>query len=108
MKVKVSESALNCSFTEDMVCPFCGFRDEYSWECDIDESGEEVDCPCCGRTFIASAEKEIKYTTKPLGAGNTWKVGDYFDDGCKTQEDEYWCNENHYCEKENENGKRND
>ena len=97
MRVKISQKELDCSFEPEIVCPFCGYRDRDSWESDVDEGGCEVECGNCGRSFYASAYVETSYCSTPIDG--TWD-GDYHEDGNKTQENEDWSNEQHYCEPE--------
>lgn len=101
MQVKVSKDKYDCFNEPDLICPFCGYRNPDSWDYDLNESGVELECPNCGRTFIAISECVPTYTTYPISTHwlDTWEVGDYFEDGCETEEDEQWCNEQHYCER---------
>jgi len=109
MKVKISKGKYDCFDESEIVCPFCGYREVDSEELNLNENREEIECSNCGRTFTASAEVIVSYTTTPIDVTDYryWKVGEFHEDGNKTQEDEDWSNEQFYCEKEvrNENNK---
>lgn len=47
-------------FTDEIVCPYCGYEYGDSWEFDDDV---ELDCDECGKTFDATREFEITYST---------------------------------------------
>ncbi|MGL4982144.1 MAG: hypothetical protein ACRC4W_04740 [Treponemataceae bacterium] len=39
----------NERYESDLTCPFCGFVEEDSWECN--DSYDTYDCPRCGEEF---------------------------------------------------------
>lgn len=49
--------------TDFIVCPFCGYEVQDSWECA--DSGE-FDCYGCDRTFFFERQVEVTYTTRPV------------------------------------------
>lgn len=104
MKVKVNKSFDDCNGTRNIICPFCGYEDDNTWE--QDESEEEIECCNCGRSFDVEVEYTVSYTTSPINTtykDMNWKEGTYFEDGCITQEDEDWCDKQFHCEKEGKN-----
>jgi hypothetical protein len=106
MKVETNASWSECFDEEKIVCPFCGNGFDDSDHDYIYIEGEEVceECPSCGRAFNVIAEQKVTYTTMPLNTTNdTWKLGDAFEDGCETQEEEDYCNSRVYCEGEKDN-----
>lgn len=57
---------INTDYTEDIICPFCGYVFTDSWELD-DEA--EVDCPECDATFDLEVGITTWYTSSiPFGA----------------------------------------
>lgn len=53
--------------TEEIMCPYCGYRDEDSYEYGDDECFE-VECPDCGRTFDVTQTVIISYDSRPKEA----------------------------------------
>jgi len=49
--------------TNEITCPYCGWKDRDSWE--LTESGE-VFCSSCDKEFHVEREVDVKYTSKPL------------------------------------------
>ena len=46
---------------DEVVCPYCGYKDEDTFEYNEDES--EVECLHCNRKFVYVREICVKYTT---------------------------------------------
>lgn len=61
-------------FTTELVCPYCGAKELDSWEV---ESGEEdlgrIDCGRCERTFTATRNISITYSTEKIDWKKEWK-----------------------------------
>ena len=51
-------------YTNDIVCPYCGYEFINSWE--YTESEDEVSCQRCDQSFNLSVEIEISYTTSKI------------------------------------------
>lgn len=54
---------INCTDTEEVVCPYCGYEFEDSWEF-VDE--EITECGECGKEFIISEYVDVTYSTSKL------------------------------------------
>ena len=48
-------------YTDNIICPHCGYEDKDSWECS--ESGE-MDCRRCGEEFYMERDITVTYSTK--------------------------------------------
>lgn len=90
MKVKVNTNSSDCSYVENIICPYCG-QERDTWEHSRNE--EVVTCGSCGRDFGCTQDIEITYSSYPLSTELHWENGDVFDDGVESEEDEKWCNE---------------
>ena len=58
-------------YTQNIVCPCCGYEDMDSWEADFGlglGGEEELQCGSCGEMFMANRDVEVTYST--------WKKGD--------------------------------
>lgn len=51
-------------FTSDITCPYCGYANNNSWECD-DGEDEEI-CGNCGSTFSYERIVTVEYTSYPV------------------------------------------
>lgn len=61
---------------EEIACPWCGYRDPDSWECESDYV-EDWECPKCGKEFIVSRIVDIQYAThRPIKKANLKKEDD--------------------------------
>jgi len=56
---EITES--DCSYTQEVKCPYCGEEFTDSWELKPDES--QVDCGECGKEFSYARNVEVTYTT---------------------------------------------
>lgn len=48
-------------FTEEVVCPYCGYEFSDSWEF---SDNAEIECDECGETFISERNSEVTYSTQ--------------------------------------------
>jgi DNA-directed RNA polymerase subunit RPC12/RpoP len=54
-------------YTDEVVCPYCGYEFEDSWEFFTnDQEDTEIDCDECDKTFVASRNITITYSTHEL------------------------------------------
>ena len=53
-------------YTDEIVCPYCGYTFKDSCEEIAPEECEEIDCEDCKKTFSASANMSISYVTRKL------------------------------------------
>ena len=56
--------------TDEIVCPYCGFEFEESYEYIGDDI---VDCPNCERRFVLESEELVLYTTSKVDWLKQWK-----------------------------------
>lgn len=55
---------INCGFTDDIICPYCGYRFEDSWEFNNgDECVDDVVCHSCEKTFDLVVDYSVTYST---------------------------------------------
>lgn len=52
------------SYTEEIVCPYCGYEHENSWE--WEGSGGREECAECGKEFKWESETVVTYCTEKL------------------------------------------
>lgn len=50
------------SYTEEIVCPWCGYMIRDSWE--LRDYDDEYPCPECGKIFEYERNVEVTYTSK--------------------------------------------
>ena len=89
MKVKVKTTEIDCDYTDNIVCPFCGYVVEDSWEYGEDE--DEGVCPECDRKFELEVRVTTKYSTRPQSYDGTtdlfWEEDHVFEDGLTKEEE---------------------
>lgn len=84
MKAKVKTNYLKCWDTEEVVCPFCGYVHQDSWEFDFDCNNlKDVVCDNCSSKFEVYKEIAITYTSCPKDSTGYWEEGDAFENGIK-------------------------
>jgi transcription elongation factor Elf1 len=78
---------INHVFEDNIVCPYCGYEVEDSWDIDLEDGNEEeLECGDCGKVFNCEKNVRVSYTTyRP--------EEDCMHEG---QEDETFCE---YCDK---------
>jgi len=55
-------------YTNEIVCPWCGYTYRDSWEFNLDDGESEVkDCGACEKTFEATRLITINYCTERAG-----------------------------------------
>ena len=63
----MSDEEIDHEYTNNMVCPYCGFEDYSSWELSRnDDSSDETECNECGKKFFWECVTSVHYTTKKL------------------------------------------
>ena len=57
---------INHEYTDDIVCPHCGYAQGDSWEISGNEDGKcgEVECAKCNKTFYYECYVSVTYTTE--------------------------------------------
>ncbi len=55
-------SEIDHSFTDEIVCPHCGYKFHDSWELN-DQDGTKQDCAECGEEFELAVNFEVTYST---------------------------------------------
>ena len=58
------ESEIDHEYTDEIVCPYCGYEHGDSWEAPDD--GED-ECAECGKTFRFERDYTIRYVTVKIG-----------------------------------------
>ena len=58
---KRQESEIDHEYTDEVVCPHCGYEFSDSWE--MSESDDAVDCPDCNEVFSMERRIEVTYVT---------------------------------------------
>jgi len=53
---------IDCQFTREVVCPYCGYEHGDSWE--IDQNDFEMECEECGMRFKGYREIEVTYSSE--------------------------------------------
>lgn len=48
--------------TDELVCPWCGYKDPDSWE--LGDEDDAYECPNCGRVFEYSSEVARTFTSR--------------------------------------------
>lgn len=58
------------TYTDEVVCPYCGYEDDSSWEWfrgDFnDEAQDEDSCGKCGKPILATQHITIRYSTEKV------------------------------------------
>jgi transcription elongation factor Elf1 len=62
-------------YTDDIVCPYCGYEFTDSWEFEGNEDLGLIDCQSCEKPFIATRNVEVTYTTEKAKVGTCRKCG---------------------------------
>jgi DNA-directed RNA polymerase subunit RPC12/RpoP len=59
-----SQDDIDCEYTDEVVCPHCGYKYECSYEMFPGQDTETTEkCIECNKEFIANSETEVTYTT---------------------------------------------
>jgi len=84
------EKQIDCKFTRELVCPYCGykFEDSYRFFCchEVYEADEDVECKECGKAFIAFHHITVDYSTAKKDE-DLFKAGLVNEDGTKLNAD---------------------
>ncbi len=59
---------IECEGTDEVVCPYCGYEFEASWEffSESHRMFEEIDCNGCGKKFRATADYSVTYYSEKI------------------------------------------
>jgi hypothetical protein len=62
---------IDCSYTDELICPYCGYEDSDSWEY-FSRLGDSTNAECgeCGKTFRASQNVTVDYSSEKLPCMN--------------------------------------
>ncbi len=55
---------IECEYTDEIVCPYCGYESGDSWEISAD-SGDDV-CPDCDKKFHYERNVTVDYSTSKI------------------------------------------
>jgi uncharacterized protein (DUF2225 family) len=58
------EKVIDHSYTEDIVCPHCGYKFSDSYEFDSDSG--ELNCYECEKDFFFERNRSVNYTTSKI------------------------------------------
>ena len=67
---------INHEFTNEVVCPFCGYEFSDSWEFGGDEDIGLINCESCEKEFYATRNVEITYSTQKAAYGTCKHCGE--------------------------------
>lgn len=56
----LNANKIDFKFTEEVVCPYCGYEFSDSWEFDNEE---DIECENCENTFSMNRNVEVSYST---------------------------------------------
>ena len=56
------EEEIDHEYTDEIVCPYCGYMHDCSWE--FDERGGDISCEECHNEFEYEVDYSISYTTR--------------------------------------------
>lgn len=75
----MTEGEIDCSFTEELVCPYCGHEQGDSWEL----KDGECQCSRCEKHFIFESEAIRYFTSRQVpclnGEPHTWGAAVIYD-----------------------------
>ena len=57
-------------WTDNIICPHCGYEDRDSWECGDGEETFETTCDRCGKEIDVVRHVSVSYSSKKLEAHN--------------------------------------
>lgn len=57
---------LDFEYNDTIICPYCAYELEDPFEYELDEDGEEIECPECGKEFTAWVNHSISYSSKRI------------------------------------------
>ncbi|MCG4254220.1 hypothetical protein K6W37_10015 [Acetobacter senegalensis] len=58
------------NYTDNIICPHCGYEDYDSWECGDGEDAFETTCDRCGEEIGVVRHVSVSYSSKKLEADN--------------------------------------
>ena len=62
---------INCSYTSEIVCPYCGYMHRDSWDMwPNDREENDIYCHHCDRDFTVSRDVSITYTSYKMKGGD--------------------------------------
>jgi len=66
---------IDCSYTDEITCPYCGYQHDYSCEISEDKNDGIYQCEDCEKSFRFEVEHSVTYTTEKAPCLN--KEGDH-------------------------------
>ena len=61
-----NKTKIDCAYTDEIVCPYCGYVSSDSWEYGITVVDFEVDCNECEKTFLCSRCIDVTYSSTKI------------------------------------------
>lgn len=63
-ETKKIDGEIDCSNTDEIVCPYCGY--ECLDSCEMSANRDDMTCEDCDRDFIYQRHREITYSTEKI------------------------------------------
>ena len=58
---------IDCRYTDEIICPHCGYEHGDSWEVHFESDGcTEFECNECRKTFHVERDVTVKYISKKM------------------------------------------
>lgn len=57
----------DCMLQNEVTCPLCGYVFRDSWEMELSEYEEEIECRSCEKSFMVTKVVDVSYTSEPIG-----------------------------------------
>ncbi|HRZ18736.1 MAG TPA: hypothetical protein P5136_01650 [Methanofastidiosum sp.] len=71
-KTEFNTTGKKYQFEQYITCPYCGYRDNDSWE--ISSDSGEMTCGACSSTFFYERNVTVDYTTVPIKSTEVRKI----------------------------------
>jgi hypothetical protein len=55
---------INHEYTQEIVCPHCGYADRDSWE--VEPNDDEMNCGRCDKEFYYERHIDVTYSTQKI------------------------------------------
>lgn len=61
----MTSDEIDCSYTDEAVCPWCGYVHTDTWECFLYGGSDETEIECdeCQKSFIVYRNVSVHYST---------------------------------------------
>lgn len=62
--IDIEEAEVNCEYTDEITCPWCGYTMTDSWE--LSDDGGYYECYDCDKDFAYTRNIEVTYSTSKV------------------------------------------